>query len=219
VAPGTYTLTGVYKNTNAGISLKGQKSVTLVNGQTLDVGTFPLGNSTLEAGWDKYRNGSYTEAASSFKSYLDAVRSGQSTLGSTSAYSALGWTYGNGLDDPVKAMGYFHSAIDGWNGNSDAFAGLAGAELALLKADGIFHFNETIQGITSAIDLPGDYSSAPSHDMINEVDLKAFRAFANFLNGNTAGARSEASSIEASVNATGNDGSVDAIEIVLEFTK
>ena len=139
-------------------------------------------------------------------------------MGSGSAYDALGWTLGNGLNDPAKAVADFQSAVTGWSGNIDALVGLSAARLSMMKSDGIFHFNDALGNINSAINAPGDYLSSPAHDKIGEVDLQAYRAFINYLNGNSASARSEASNIQTTVDTSGNDGSVDTIGVILAFT-
>ena len=88
-----------------------------------------------------------------------------------------------------------------------------------MKSDGSFHFNPAINAINSAIDIPGDYSSSPAHDGITELDLKAYRAFLNMLNGNVSGARDEALAIKEQVTVSGSPGSSNAIEVVLAFTE
>jgi hypothetical protein len=217
--PGTYTLRGVFLDVDAGIRLEGERIVNLTVGQPLNVGEFELSDASLQNGWEKYRAGAYTDAKTAFLNYLTKVRSGQSSVGSTSAYSALGWTMANGFNKPTDAATYFQSALDGWSGNLDARVGFAGVKLGLMKSGGPFLFNDAIGSVTTAIDATGEYSSAPTHDKITEIDLKAFRAFINFLNGNNSGARSEAQAIATGVASAGNDGSQDVVAIVLEFTK
>jgi hypothetical protein len=217
--PGVYTLRGLFIDSEAGTRLEGVRTVNLVLDKPLNVGAFEISDVNLQNGWEYYRTGAYSDARKAFNSYLNTVRSGQSSIGSASAYAALGWTVCNGLNLPTDAAGYYQSAIDGWSGNVDAWAGLAGIRLGLMKSGGAFQFTQSIQAVTSAIDLPGEYSSAPTHDKITETDLKAFRAFVNLLNGNNTGARDEAQAISQDVSAGGNDGSKDAVKIVLEFTK
>jgi len=215
--PGSYVLRASFSDLNAGFLLSGSMNVTLTEGQPLDIGAFAITSKTLDSAWTSYRNGQYQKAESEFLTYLDQVRASQAHLGVSSVYSGLGWTRGRGLNDPVLAAGDFQKAIDGWNGNLDAWVGMAAAELSSMKSSGTFRFNQSAGAITSAIDIEGDYSSSPAHDQVSEVDLMAFRAFVNWLNGNTASAVSEAQSISSLVDTSGNAASADAIAIVIAF--
>ena len=216
--PGTYTLRGSFLDVDAGIELVGSRQVQLVRGETTDIGSFAISDMALENGWNAYRQEQFYAAENYFINYLDSVRSGQADLGGSSAYCGLGWTRGRGLDKPVAAAGNFQSALDGWSENTDALVGLAACELGRMKSDGGFHFNQAVDSINSAIDMPGQYSSAPTHDQINDIDLCAYRSFVNYLNGNTANARNEALAIKDEVDASGNKGSSGLIAIVLAFT-
>jgi len=216
--PGSYTLRGYYLNAAAGIRLEGSVTVQLVKGQTTDIGVFKISNKTLEDGWAEYRKETFNTALTAFQNYDDFVRSGQADLGSSSSYSAIGWTYGRGLHDPVNASVYFEDALGGWNGNLDAWVGLSACDLSLMRSDGSFHFNDAVNRVTQAIEIPGEYSSYPTHDNISEDDLRAYRSFVNFLNGNSVSARNEALEIEGRIPLTGNSASADAIGIVLAFT-
>jgi len=217
--PGQYVLRASLSSEAAGFQLGTFKNIALVEGQIADVGNLPISNSSLEGGWTSYRQGKFLNAETSFNAYLDDVRSGQAVLGQSSVYDALGWTHGRGLNMPVQASIDFSDAISGWGGNLDAFVGLSGSELAMMKSDGSFHFNSAVSAINSAIDIPGDYSSTPAHDGITELDLKAYRAFLNMLNGNVSGARDEALAIKEQVTVSGSPGSSNAIEVVLAFTE
>jgi len=216
---GSYVLRGTFSDPDAAFRLSGSRDVVLSKGQTLDVGLFSISNSTLEAAWEQYRKGHYSLAEGSFISYLNETRSGQAHLGASSALSGLGWTRGRGLDRPADAAGNFDDAIAGWNGNVDAWVGLAGCELSRMRSDGGFHFNDAVEAIGESIDAADEYSSAPTHDLISETDLMAFRSLVNFLNGNTLAARNEALNIRDRVAADGNGASADAIAIVLAFTQ
>ena len=217
--PGSYVLRGYFLDKSAGLLLQGSMNVGIVLNQTLDVGNFEITNGTLEKGWDAYRRGSFLTAESAFLSYLDTVRSAQGSLGSSSAYNGLGWTRGRGLDDPGQAVEDFKAAIDGWSDNVDAWVGLAGGELSSMRSTGGFRFNQALLAINRAIAFSGNYSSDPAHDDISEIDLRAFRALVNFLNGNTQAARSEAVEIRDQVATTGSRAGADAIGIVLAFTQ
>jgi hypothetical protein len=193
--------------------------VVLVKGQNLDIGEFAISNKTLADGWNLYRQGDFGAAEDYFLDYRDQVRNAQASLGSSAVECALGWTRGRGLDSPAKASANFGDAIEGWSGNVDAYVGLAASELALMCSDGSFHFNQSVNAINSAIESPGDYSSTPTHDRIGEIDLRAYRSFVNFLNGNFVDARAEALAIQSEVATSGSRASADAIEIVLAFTQ
>ncbi len=215
---GSYTLRGNYMNIGAGISLTGSRSVIVEQGKSNDIGNLSLSNSNLDNGWNAYRQGNFNQAETYFSSYLDQVRSGQANVGSSSAYSALGWTWGHGLDDPSQAIVYFSDATAGWPGNTDALAGLAASHIGLMKSDGGFHFNQASSAINSAIVAQGDYSSSPTHDSISETDLKVFRAFINLINGNPSGARTEALELESIVSLEGNNASPAMINVIIDFT-
>jgi hypothetical protein len=218
--PGVYTLRGFYRDPASGILLAEERTVQLTENQTTDIGVFELTDTALMTGWSKYQSGDFAGAEQQFLDYLDRARSGQSSLGSVSAYSALGWTRANGLDNPTVALNDFTSALDAWDGNVDARVGFAGAELSRMKSDGgHFKFNDAIQAINQAIDSTGDYSSAPIHDSINEIDLRAYRALLYYLVGNEAAARNEALSIQDAVAMSGNEGSREALALVLKFTE
>jgi len=218
-APGTYTLRGNLTDTNRGLLLAGSMKVELVKGQTLDIGEFPISSNSLDEGWKKYRNGDFSGAEAFFLDYLHEVRSAQASLGSSAVESALGWTRGRGLDRAAEASVNFRNATDGWSGNVDALVGLAASELSRMRSDGSFHFNQSVSAVTSAIESPGDYSSAPAHDRIHEIDLLAFRSFVNYLNRNVETARIEAEGIDDRVATDGSRASADAIEIVLAFAQ
>ncbi len=215
--PGTYILRGQLYDAIAGFLLDSTREVVLVEGQTLETGTFAISDNTLEVAWESYRQGQFNKAENEFKVYLNDARSAQAHVGASSALSGLGWTRGRGLDNPVLAADNFLDAIVGWDGNVDAYVGLAACELSQMKFDGGFHFNQAIQAVTTAIDLPGNYSSSPTHDQISEVDLYAYRAFVDYLNGNTVNARQEALEIQDEVATGGNSASSGMIEIVLNF--
>jgi len=217
-SPGTYVLRGVWADPAAGIRLEGKSNVTLTKGRTANIGLFAISDSSLDSGWAYYRQGKYYAAESAFQQYLTNARSGQASLGGSSALCGLGWTRGRGLDDPVKAAGDFEEAIDAWDGNVDAWVGLAACELGRMKSDGGLHLNQAAEAINKAIDLEGEYTSAPTHDQISEIDLRAYRAYINFLNGNVSAARSEAQAIQSEVATSGSRASANAIAIVLRFT-
>jgi len=217
-APGNYTLRGSFVSVDAGFRLEATQPVTLIDSQTLDVGNFAISYSLLDSGWDAYRMGQYQNAESRFSQYLTYVRSGQASLGSSSAFSALGWTRGRGLNKPIQASIDFNDAVAGWGNNLDAWVGLSGSELARMRSDGGYHFNEAVNAVTTAIDIPGDYTSTSTHDNITELDLESYRAFLNLLNGNSAGARTEALAIQDEVAVGGSVAASNAIEIVLAFT-
>ncbi|HDS30614.1 MAG TPA: hypothetical protein ENN67_06160, partial [Firmicutes bacterium] len=205
--PGTYNLVGIFHDPSAGIKLIGKRQVTLVAKQTLDVGIFELSNNNLLEGWARYNQRKYFQAEKFFLDYLDNAKTAQANIGSSSAYSGLGWTRGQGMNNPSEAVEDFNKAVNGWSDNTDSWAGLAGCHLSRMKTDGRFYFPEAISAISNAIDIPGDYSSAPTHDKITETDLKAFRVLVNFLAGNTQTARNEALAIEAEVKSLGNPAS------------
>lgn len=217
--PGIYNLIAVWSDPVAGIRLSGKRQVNLVADQTLSVGSFEMTDIRLDEGWARYRQDKYSQAETFFQDYLDFVRAGQADISSASAYSGLGWTRGQGLNKPENGRIDFNEALEGRPGNTDALVGLAGCELSRMNSGGVFHFSEGLNAINSAIDRPGDYSSAPVHDDISEPDLLAFRVLMNFLIGNTQEARSEAQEIETLVRNQGNPASEDLIEVILEFTK
>jgi tetratricopeptide (TPR) repeat protein len=217
--PGTYTLVGVWSDTEAGIRLVGKRELTVVVDQTVQVGEFELTNIDLMEGWARYGQGKYYQAEQYFLDYLDTIRSAQADVGSASVYSALGWTRGQGQNRPDDAIADFNKALGGWDGNVDALVGLAGCQLSRMKSGGEFHFQEAVEAINSAIEASGEYNSAPTHDMVNESDLKAFRVLVNYLNGDVDGAGSEAEAIEAEVDSLGNFASKDALEVILAFTE
>ncbi len=217
--PGTYTLTAVFLDADAGIRLTGKRQVTLIAGQTVNAGVIELSDTALLEGWARYRMGKFYQAEDFFVNYLNNVRSAQGNLGSNSAFSALGWTRARGLGKLPDAIGDFNAAIDGWEGNVDAWVGLAGCRLSGMDSDGSFHFGDAAQAVSTAIDLPGEYSSSPTHDEIIDVDLRAFQAFVRFLNGDSEGARNQALSIKTAVDSNGSEASSDVIEVVLRFTQ
>ncbi|MCX6647108.1 MAG: hypothetical protein NTY09_12250 [bacterium] len=217
--PGNYILNASWFNETAGLKLEGKLNVAIAAGGTNNIGTLSISEQSLNSGWASYNAGDFASAETFFLQYLDNVRSGQASIGSASAYCALAWTRGRGLNDPIKASGNFHDALNGWAGNIDAWAGLSGSELALMTSDGDFHFNETVAAVTSAIDDPGFYSSAPTHDDINEYDLQAYRSFVNYLNGNVANARSEALAVNDIIETEGSSAGATTVAVVLRFSE
>lgn len=218
-APGDYVLNASWFNESAGVKLAGGLSVHITAGSTVNIGSLVITDQSLAAGWASYNAGDYVSAETLFLQYLDNVRSGQANIGSTSAYCALAWTRGRGLNNSVKSAANFQDALDGWTGNVDAWAGLSGAELGRMTSDGDFHFNQAVAAVTAAIDGPGFYTSAPTHDNINEYDLQAYRSFVNYLNGNIPNARSEALSIGEIIKTEGNSNSATAVAVVLRFSE
>ncbi|HEX9744670.1 MAG TPA: hypothetical protein VGB30_04510 [bacterium] len=215
---GSQTLTASLTMVPAGIRLRGSKVITVVEGQTTQVGEFVISDDSLSQGWNAYTTGQYFNAENLFLSYLDTVKSAQADFGSTSAYVGLGWTRARGLNKASDASNDFMKAIDGYQNNADAWVGLAGSELSRMKKDGGFHFNQAINAINSAINIPGNYSSAPTHDLITELDLRAYRSFLNYLNGNEAVAKSEANEISQSVATDGSNASGELLSVVIAFS-
>jgi len=216
-APGTYILRGQLYDPDEGFLLDATREITVVAGETATIGTFAISDNTLEVAWESYRKSQFNKAENEFKVYLNDSRSAQAHVGASSALSGLGWTRGRGLDNPVLASENFQEAIAGWGSNTDAYVGLAACELSRMKFDGGFHFNQAMLAINAAIDIPGNYSSSPTHDQISEVDLYAYHAFVDFLNGNTVNAKQEAQEIQSDVATGGNSASSGVIEIVLNF--
>ncbi|MFH1675934.1 MAG: hypothetical protein ABIC40_02830 [bacterium] len=215
---GNYEMKASFVRVDAGVKLTGIRQVGIVGNKTLDLGTFEISDNSLEEGWARYRLGNFDEAESYFGEYLAGVRTVQVNAGSSSAYNGLGWTHAEGMNQPLRAIEDFNNAISGWNGNTDAWVGLAGCQVIRMKKDGGFHFSEALDAINKAIDQPGAYSSAPTHDEINEIDLKAYRALVNLLAGNLPDARVEAVNLALDIGKYGNYGSQGAIDIVLVFT-
>lgn len=218
-APGNYILSASWFNETAGINLGGKLNVQIPPSGTVNIGTLVISDQALNSGWASYNAGDFASAETFFLQYLDNVRAGQASIGSVNVYCALGWTRGRGLNDPIKSSSNFEEALAGWNGNVDAWVGVSGVELARMTSDGVFHFNQTVQAVTKAIDDPGFYSSSPTHDDINEYDLQAYRAFVNYINGNVAGARSEALVLNDVIEAEGNSASATAVAVVLRFSE
>lgn len=217
--PGNYILSGSWFNQAAGIKLEGKRNVLLTSGNRLNIGFFSITDQSLDSAWTNYNSGNFSAAESLFLEYLDKVRSGQADIGSSSAYNGLGWTRGRGLNDPVQSVADFEEALNGWNGNVDALAGLSAAELSSMRSGGIFHFNQSVLAINAAIDSPGVYSSSPTHDVISETDLRAFRAFVNYLNGNVPFARTDALVIQDLIPNEGNQASATAVSVVIRFSE
>ena len=216
---GKYDLVGVFLNSAAGIRLAGSRKVEIIKGRILNVGSFQISDTNLEEGWARYRQGNYEWAAHYFEDYLESVRSGQADLGSVSALCGLGWCQGRGMHDPEAAAASFQEALGGWAGNADAWVGLAGCELSRMRLDGDFHLFQAVQAVTNAIDLPGEYSSEPTHDEVSEAEIRAFRCLVNLLAGDAASARGEAQIVEGLVEASGSKASSDVVALVLGFTE
>jgi len=216
---GDYEMKASFVMVDAGVKLTGVRQVGIIANKTLDLETFEISDNSLEEGWARYRLGNFDEAESYFDQYLAGVRTVQVNAGASSAYNGLGWTHAEGLNQPLRAIDDFNIAISGWNGNTDAWVGLAGCHLNRMKMDGSWHFSDALNAVNKAIDQPGAYSSSPSHDDINEIDLKAYRAFLNLLDGNLPDARGEAVNLAVDIGKYGNYGSQGAIDIVLVFSK
>ncbi|MEO7994312.1 MAG: hypothetical protein ABI743_07925 [bacterium] len=188
--PGTYTVVASY--TAPGETTPVHITTTLtVAGAITDPVAVALTETNLDSGWALFRAGDYNGAKSSFQTSLAAAP------GSPSAISAIAWTDGRLGDFAISVAG-FNTVTAAHADNVDAFVGAGGILLAR-NAIGDPALAKT--ALAAAINLPGSYQSAPTHDAIKEPDLWVCLALANYLQGDLASTTTDLNTIKAQINA------------------
>jgi hypothetical protein len=214
IPEGSYTAEFLWYSYDEGIEIFYQHDFTIVKGQTINMGTVPLVNTELNAGWAKYRGGLYNDAITHFNNYLTDVRSGHANKGSNAAFCGLGWSYAR-LMNPIEAYNNLDAAVQASSGtNADAYVGLGGLFLSVGHDGSNYTYDESNVYLTSAINMAGNYSSAPTHDHITETDLYAARSLARFLDGDISGCQSDINTAGATVDDEGNFASIDTLNML-----
>jgi hypothetical protein len=214
VPAGTYTTEFLWFDENQGVEIFLQQSVTVVTGQTTNLGKVSLVNTELTAGWASYRAGDYPTAVTHFNNYLADVRNGHAVSGANSAYVGLGWSYAR-AQDFTAAYQNLNTALSASSGkNSEALVGLGGIFLSMGHDGTNYTFENATVYFTTAINLPGDYSSGLTHDDITETDLLAARALSKFLSGDIAGAQSDAVLARQTADTQANFASIDTLNMI-----
>jgi hypothetical protein len=215
VPAGTYTAEFLWYDDGQGVEIVHQQSITVITGQTLSLGQVTLENTELTAGWASYRSGDYPTAITHFNNYLTDVRNGHAVSGSNSAFVGLGWSYAR-TQDFGGAYQNFNTALGAAGGstNSDALVGMGGLFLSMGYDGTNYTFENATMYLTSAIGLPGDYSSGVTHDDITETDLLAARALSKFLSGDIAGAQSDAVLARQTADTQANFASIDTLNMI-----
>lgn len=217
IPEGSYTVDFLWHDYDQAIGILATKNITVVKGQTVNLGNVNLTNAELVAGWAKYRGGYYYEAIDHFNSYLENVRSGQANWGSNSALVGLGWSYAR-LGKFLDAYNNLNAALTASNGtNIDALVGLGGVFLSVGYDGSSFIYKDAVIYLTSAINMKGDYSSHPTHDRITDTDLIAARALANFLDGKATAAKADISSARTTADTDGNFATLDTLNMLEWF--
>lgn len=214
VPEGSYSVEFLWYDNDHGVEIFYQHDFTITTGQTINMGTVPLVHTELNAGWAKYRGGLYNDAITHFNAYLTDVRNGHANAGSNSAFCGLGWSYAR-LMNPTDAFTNLNAAVTASSGtNSDAYVGLGGLFLSIGHDNGESTYDDSNVYLTSAININGNYSSAPTHDHITETDLYAARALARFLEGDINGAQNDINTANVSLDDEGNFASIDTVNML-----
>lgn len=201
--PGTYTVNASYRRTAQAILLTATQAITVAEGDSGRVQSIELKDSALSQGWSLFRAGDYPGAIAQFVDYES--RAGAANVGSNNANNALGWArVRNGELSSGDAA--FNLAIAADPANQDAFVGKAG--LLLLRNSSNADLVEAITRLSTVIDAEGNYSSAPTHDDIVEVDLIVCRALGHFLQGDIANTQANLNAARP-VIAGGSDAGID----------
>lgn len=198
--PGEYTITAAYTDTAKGISLNYIGHIFLGERELLDL-IIPLRDTGTRDAWTLYRQGDYEGAIDEFQSQV----SGPSR---NDAYNGLGWATWVYERDYDKAKGYLNVAIDNFE-NLEAYAALAGIELARVNDEGPGAFNRAMQNVCRAINGPGVLATKPGHDDVSEGDMLALKALMIFMLGDTQGTEfilaNHADELENDTNQHGKD--------------
>lgn len=214
VEEGTYNIEFLWFNESEGVEIYFTDSITVTRGQTLNMGNVPLSNSELSLGWSNYRNSDFNSAIMHFDAYLADVRNGHAVTGSNSAYDGLGWCHARVGNYSQAYTNFIQVAIGTANQNTDALVGLGGMFLTIGYDGASYTYGSSIQYLTMAINVSGDYTSFPTHDHISETDLYAGRALAYFLNGDLSKAQSDITTSRATANDQGNFGTLDTLNML-----
>ncbi len=225
---GDYTLAVAFHNPEAGIHLRVTQPVRVTQGSR-SLGTFTLQNIENMVAWEEYCNKKWYRAIFLFQKQAESARSGEIflpylrfgkgdedqnaalTMGVHSAENGLGWCYARGLGDYDEGRSHFEAALSGGLNNVDAKVGLAGITFGDGDAAG------TLALLNEVIDEPGLYDSSQVHDNIRELDLKALKAFTQFLLRQDGYCRDTLRSIEDDVVSQGNTGSQDLVKLINSF--
>ncbi len=214
IPEGSYTVEFLWYDNDQGIEIFYLSDFTITKGQTINMGSVPLINTELNAGWAKYRGGLYNDAITHFNAYLTDVRSGHANAGSNSAFCGLGWSYAR-LLQATEAFNNLNAAAIASNGtNADAYAGLGGLFLSVGHDGDNYTYDDSNIYLTTAINIAGNYSSAPTHDHITETDLYAARALARFLDGDINGSQNDINTASVTIDDEGNFASIDTLNML-----
>jgi len=211
--PGAYTVNASYMRVAQAILINASQAITVADGDKEKVQAIELKDSSLSQGWSLFRSADYPGAIIEFLEYEQ--RAGQANVGSNNANNALGWARirNNNFGDGEAA---FNLALAADNANQDAFVGKAG--LLLLRNSSNADLVEAITRLSSVIDAEGNYSSAPTHDHIVEVDLIVCRALAHFLQGDLANTQLNLDAARPAI-ASGSDAGIDLFNTLDLFLK
>ena len=163
--------------------------------------TITLRDTGTRDAWALYRNGDYEGAIDEFQSHMTGPSRND-------AYNGLGWATWVQERDYDKAKGYLNEAIDNVE-NLEAYAALAGIELARVNDEGPGAFNRAMQNVCLAINGPGVLATKPGHDDVSEGDMLALKALMKYMLGDTQGAEfilaNQADQLENDTNQHGKD--------------
>ncbi|MCG3151563.1 MAG: hypothetical protein GEEBNDBF_00838 [bacterium] len=201
--PGTYTVSATYRRKAAAILISATQSITVAETDKGKVQQIRLKDNDLSLGWQRFRAGDYPGAIAAFVLY--EARAAAANIGANNANNALGWArVRNGELSAGDAA--FNLALAADPNNFDAFVGKSG--LLLLRNTSSADLTEAITRLSTVIDAPGDYTSAPTHDNITEPDLFVCRAFAHFMQGDLANVQANLDAIRPQI-AGGSDAGID----------
>ncbi|HYE78266.1 MAG TPA: hypothetical protein VEI97_09785 [bacterium] len=201
---GTYRLQATLRRPSEFVRLAADQQVTLPG-----TGSGPiivkLADPDLSAGWAMYRAGDLSGALAEFTQYRQ--RAGTAEFGANAADDALGWTHAK--------MGDFNDSVQAFTNilqasarrNTDALVG--GAGILLVRNAGRRDWETAETLLTDAINTSGEYSSAPTHDDVQETDLFISRALAHYLQGDRAAAMADLNQVRSRVATSANFAGID----------
>lgn len=186
--------------------------------QTFTVGDDPesrtfnisLTPEELEEAWSLFRAKNYDGA----RAFLTELKSDPAFATNPAIDNALGWTAAR-QNNLGQATGFFNTAQGGGCTGVDALVGLAGVNL--LSGNNPTEAASAERLLTEALDRAGEYASAPRHDDLTETDLYVARAFARWLQGNGASARTDLDLARPRIATEANDASRDLFNLLQLF--
>lgn len=172
--------------------------------------TISLSPEELDTAWELFRAGRFTDA----ETFLLELKATPQFAANPAIDNVLGWVAAR-RNQLGTATSYFAAAQGAGCTGTDALVGLAGVRL--LQGMNLADAADAERLLTEALERPGEYRSAPRHDQLGPVDLRVARAFARWLQGNAAGARTDLESARPAIATDATDATQDLFNLLQLF--